>query len=146
MFCSCSNGWTLSLRIQPPWPLRPSRTYPGSLSSLLSLLPIWTLLIYYLESALTLLKPFIAHPTLKMFPPRSDSNLICHSRTSSWPLLSRNSLGPALSSPSHLSSLCPHSVHSSHTGLLAGPLIPQALFPRSLHLAGCTTGFLFFRF
>lgn len=53
--------------------------------------------------------------------------------------------GPALSRQSHLASVSPHSIHSSHTGLLAVPLTHK-LFPNFPLLAPYMAGFSSFRF
>lgn len=111
----------------------------------LSLLPIWTLLTHHPRPTHNIAQALHSSPYFES---------VSHSHTQTLPILqepaqaptpSRNSLGPTLSSQSHLASLSPHCVHSSHTCLLAVPLIHQTLFHLSFP-GSCVTGLLSFGF
>lgn len=146
MFCSCSNGWTLSLRIQPPWPLRPSRTYPSfpfqpSLTTPNrnpSFLLPWA--CTYTAQALHS-SPYFENvsPSLRLKPHLSFKDQLMtpafQKLSGTSPLLSVSSFVPLPS----LSTLQPH-------WSPCWPTQTPSSFSPSLHLAGCTTGFLFFRF
>lgn len=102
MFPSRSDGCTLSLRIQGPWPLRPSRSFPSlPFQPSLSLLSIWTLLTHHPGPAQTLLKPFTAHPILKMFPSfRLKPDLSFKDQLKLQPFQKLSGTSPLLSVPS----------------------------------------------
>lgn len=135
---SWSNGCTWSLRIQVPLPSRSFLRLP--FQPFLSLLPSGTLLTHHLGSAQSWLKLLTAHPTLQMFPLSQTRTLPVLQGLAQAPPFPENSLGPALSSQSHLAS-CPLTQNTPATP----DTLTHKLFATSLLLASHVAGFSSFR-